>query len=75
MRQWLSYWGPAVFCGLISFMALFGSVLPYGNWWQPTFFGFLPMCFVFVGCAMFQMSREVRELRQRLAKLEQKGSG
>jgi hypothetical protein len=33
------------------------------------------MCFVFVGCALFQMSRELRELRQRLAELEQKGSG
>ena len=75
MRPWLSYWGPAAFCGLISFMALFGSVLPYGNWWQPTFFGFLPMCFVFVGCAMLQMSRDLRELRQRLAELEQKGAG
>ena len=75
MRQWLSYWGPAAFCGLISFMALFGSVLSDSHWWQPTFFGFLPMCFVFVGCAMFQMSRELRELRQRWAELEQKGAG
>lgn len=75
MRQRISYWVPAAFCGFISFMALLGSVLPYGNWWQPTFFAFLPMCFFFVGSAMYGMSRELRELRQRLAALEQKGSG
>jgi hypothetical protein len=72
MRLRISFWIPAAFCGFISLMALFGLVSLDRHWWQPTFFAFLPLCFFFVGSAMTQMHRELRELRQRLWELEQK---
>lgn len=37
-------------------------------------FSFLPMCFFFVGNVTFGMHRELRDLRKRLADLEQKKS-
>jgi hypothetical protein len=67
------HWIPAAFCGFISLIVLVASVRsPDFGWWRPAFFAFLPMCFYFVGAATTQMHRELCELRQRLAELEQK---
>jgi hypothetical protein len=74
------YWIPAAFCAFISLIALFESIgvsfffgsTSYQGWWQPVFFSFLPMCFFFVGIGTTQMHREVRELKQRVAELEQR---
>ena len=69
----LTHWVPAAFCAFISLIALFASVRsPDSGWWRPAFFAFLPMCFYFVGAATTQMHGELRELRHRLAELEQK---
>jgi len=68
-------WIPAVFCAFISFQALSSSSRPAGGWWEPVFLSFLPMCFFFVGLATFQLQREIGELRQKLAELEQKKLG
>jgi hypothetical protein len=69
----LAHWIPAIFCGLISFIALFTSTRsPDPGWWRPAFFAFLPMCFFFVGSATARMHRELRALQQRLIELEQK---
>ena len=73
------YWIPAAFCALISFLALLESIgihffvgsTGYIGWWQPVFFAFLPMCFFFVGVATTHLHRELRELKQRVAELEQ----
>jgi hypothetical protein len=68
----ISCWVPAGFCAFISFTALFASISSSDSgWWRPTFFGFLPMCFFFVGSVLTQMHRELRELRQRVTELEQ----
>lgn len=78
MRQKISFWIPAVFCGFLSLMPLFAPLLYPGGgdgWWRPAFFAFLPMCFFFVGAALLQMHKEVQSLRERLAQLEQKKSG
>jgi len=72
MKSSLAHWIPAVFCGFLSLIALFASIRPNVEWWRPAFFAFLPMCFFFVGSATSQMHRELRDLRQRLANLEQK---
>jgi hypothetical protein len=41
--------------------------------WEPAFYSFLPMCFFFVGWAIFvsrqETRREIRELRDTIAKL------
>ena len=68
----ISHWVPAGFCAFLSVLALFGSIGSDAGWWRPTFYGFLPMCFVYVGGVTAQMHREMRELRQRLTDLEQK---
>jgi hypothetical protein len=68
----ISHWVPAGFCAFISLIALSASISSTDSgWWRPTFFAFLPMCFVFVGIATTQMRRELRELRQRITELEQ----
>lgn len=62
---------PAAFCGFISLLALVGSAtVPDSAWWRPAFFAFLPMCFVFVGAATVQTTREVDALRLRVEALE-----
>jgi hypothetical protein len=69
----IAHWVPAAFCAFISFTALSASIRPPDSgWWRPAFFSFLPMCFLFVGFVTFGMHRELRELRKRLADLEQK---
>jgi hypothetical protein len=68
----INHWIPAAFCAFISLIALFASInSPDSGWWRPAFFAFLPMCFFFVGSATTQMHRELRELRGRIAELEQ----
>ena len=61
-------WVPAMFCGFLSLVAL-GMALyaPSPPAWAPLFFCFLPMCFVFVGSALANMQREIRELRAQLS--------
>ena len=75
MRQTISYWVPAAFCAFISFIALFGSTTSDAGWWRPAFFAFLPMCFFFVGTAMSQIHREIRELRKQFAQMQEKRIG
>jgi hypothetical protein len=53
-------------------VALCGSVIRKSNWWRPTFYAFLPMCFFLVGSILFRMHREIARLRHRVARLEHK---
>jgi hypothetical protein len=56
---------------VISFIALFQSIgirfffgsTSHEGSWQPVFFAFLPMCFIFVGMAAAKMHLELRELQ------------
>ena len=75
MRQTVIHWIPAAFCAFISLIALFASADPNAGWWRPTFFAFLPLCFVFVGFGTSQLQREFGELRIHLAELQQKRIG
>ena len=68
MKRSLEPWAAAIFCAFLSFIALFASIRG-GEWWRPTFFAFLPMCFIFVGGAILRMQREIRELRLRLSEV------
>jgi hypothetical protein len=75
-KQKVAPWLPAVFCAFLSIMALFFSTGIVGKAltesWRPAFFAFLPMCFYFVGANIYGMNREIRELRQKLADMEEK---
>lgn len=67
----IAHWVPAGFCAFLSLIALFAATgSPDAGWWRPAFFSFLPMCFFFTGSVTFQLNREVRELRQRVAELD-----
>ena len=72
MKYSLAPWVPALFCAFISLIALVGSIGESGGWWRPAFYGFLPMCFFFVGFAILSMQRQILELHQRLVVLDQK---
>jgi len=69
MKRSIEPWVPAAFCAFISTIALFASIADGGGWWRPTFFAFLPMCFVFVGAGTWKMQRDIRELRLRLGEV------
>ncbi len=70
-RSAVEPWVPAVLCAFLSLPALFGSTVSTagGQWWQPAFFAFLPICFFFVGAANANQRRQVRELRRQLDEL------
>ena len=61
-------WVPALFCGFLPLITL-GAVLfaPSSAALAPVFLCFLPMCFFFVGSAIRNMQREIRELRAQLS--------
>jgi len=74
-RQKSSQWAAVAFCTFLSVMALIGTVTEkmwgdLGGWWKPAFFGFLPMCFVFLAFTMSSMQHEINELRTRLQTAE-----
>ncbi len=69
-------WAPAAFCAFLSLIAVAGLIsqpagAPFGNWWGPAYFSFMPMCFYFAGGVMAQMRREIQDLRQQLHDLKQ----
>lgn len=68
---------PAAFCAFLSVGALVMQIQlrPDSDAWKPAFYCFLPMCFMFVGFVTFAMHKELKDLRERLAALEQKKSG
>lgn len=73
----IAHWIPAAFCAVLSALVL-GVQLKLGSdssAWKPAFYCFLPMCFYFVGSATAQRHKELKELRQRLAALEEKKPG
>ena len=68
----ISHWIPAAFCAFLSLLALSMQIGSDSGAWKPAFYGFLPMCFYFVGAATSQMHREIRELQKQVAALQQR---
>lgn len=75
ITQNIAHWAPAAFCAFISLMALSLEIRSDSSGWKIVFLCFLPMCFFFVANVTTSLHRELRELRKRLAELEQKKSG
>jgi hypothetical protein len=71
----LIHWLPAVFCLMLCCIVLGAQLFLGSDTWQPAFFCFLPMCFLFVGSATFQMHREIVELRAQVADMKQPERG
>jgi hypothetical protein len=69
MKRKLSPWLPVYFCAFLSSMPV--VAMPYGGtWWQPAFYCFLPLCFMYAGFAQIATNREIDELRNRLTAIE-----
>jgi hypothetical protein len=69
-RQAMYPWTPAAYCVFISVLVFLSqSPIKLGSGLM-IFFCFLPMVFIFVGAAIFQMQKEIRELRKQVGELE-----
>jgi hypothetical protein len=75
MKQKIGHWLPIVFCVCLSFICLAGFLSRSPNSWVITFLCFLPMCFFFVAAVTSNLQREIRELREQVAKLQEKRVG
>ena len=72
MRDTIGHLFPAAFCAVISIIALQRWAGSEAGAVSPTFFAFLPVCFVLMGFATLRLQRELGELRQRVKDLEAK---
>ena len=60
---------PFAFAAYLSWSTLSHLARTNLKEWEPAFYSFLPMCFFFVGLVVFISRREIRELRNTIAKL------
>ena len=79
MREKLTPWIPAIFCGVLSFITvaadLLGRLLTQTSQvGLSTFLCFLPMCFYFVGVQLQSLQSENRELKLQLVKISDQQS-
>jgi hypothetical protein len=73
MRQKISHWIPMAFCAALACICLPIVIIRIsGDAWVIPFLCFLPMCFFFVAAVTTNLQREVRELREQVAKLQGK---
>ena len=79
MRERIGPWLPAIFCASLSLITIVTNLAGYFMTGSGTigpgdmaFYGFMPMCFYFVGAQLSQMKKENRELRQRIDELAAK---
>jgi hypothetical protein len=75
MNQKIGHWLPMAFCLSLSFICLAGVLSRSASSWNIVFLCFLPMCFFFVAAVTSNLQREVRELREQVAKLQEKRVG
>jgi len=71
MKQKLGNWLPMGFCAALSLICVI-AFIGFPTAWVIPFLCFLPMCFFFVAAVTSNLQREVRELREQVAKLQEK---
>ncbi len=71
MKQKSANWLPAGFCAALSLICL-TTFIGFPTAWVIPFLCFLPLCFYFVAAVTSDLQREVRELREQVAKLQEK---
>ncbi|MGE5095388.1 MAG: hypothetical protein ACM3SO_09635 [Betaproteobacteria bacterium] len=69
IREALLDWVPFAFAVGLCFIVL-SSLAKDMRFWEPAFYSFLPMCFLFAGFGTHRMRRELRELREKVGRLE-----
>ena len=74
MRDKMSPWLPAIFCATLSLITVVANVA--GQFAGSTrdvgaiaFYGFMPMCFFFVGACLSQLKKERQELQKQIEEL------
>ena len=72
MRDTIGHLFPAAFCAAISIIALLRWGLSETGATSPTFFAFLPVCFVIMGFITLRIQRELGDLRRQVRDLEAK---
>jgi hypothetical protein len=71
MKQKLGNWLPMGFCAALSLICV-TAFIGFPTAWVIPFLCFLPMCFYFVATVTSNLQREIRELREQVAKLQEK---
>jgi hypothetical protein len=74
LRDFLLPWLPFAFAAYLCYSTLFRIAQSEAKSWEPAFYAFLPMVFFFVGAVIYQLQRQIRELRATVAKLQAPGS-
>ncbi len=74
MRDTIGHLFPAAFCAVISIIALLRWTGSETGATSPTFFTFLPVCFVIMGFMTLRLQREIGDLRSQVRDLEAKRS-
>ena len=77
MRDKIGPWLPAIFCAslsLITIVANIAGLFMTGSTGagEMTFYGFMPMCFFFVGVYLTQLKKKNQELVRRIDELAAK---
>ena len=74
MKQKISHWIPMSFCAFLALISLPLIISLRNTGWAIPFLCFLPICFFFVAAVTSNLQREVRDLREQVAKLQEKRS-
>ena len=74
MKQKISHWLPMAMCASLSLICV-AAFIGFTTAWVIPFLCFLPMCFFFVAAVTSNLQREVRDLREQVAKLQEKRVG
>ena len=70
-------WGAFGFSVFLSCLPMIGLIVRTvrggsSEWWQPAFYGFLPMCFFFIGTELNASRIEMQKLRDEVEALRSK---
>ncbi len=71
MKEKLANWLPPIFCAILSVITVDASASsPSGTAGITAFVCFIPMCFFFAALNTTRLEREIRTLRDQIAKLQ-----
>ena len=66
-------WAPPSFCIIICIPVIIDIMLPNINLWsQPSFFSFLPICFLIVSFQLYILHRKINKIKEYLKNRKQK---
>jgi hypothetical protein len=69
MKNKLGNWIPVAFCAILSAICV-ATFIGHPTAWVIPFLCFLPMCFFFMASVTSKLQKEIRDLREHVAKLE-----